>query len=528
MNLNTALSDPAKTDLSGTDDSILQTSSDRPDIFGTFFIGKNEFAFCVEAIQEVVNEPETFTQVPLSPDYLMGLFNLRGVVIPVIDLRAIFGLEPAPSDAGKGKVAIIEHGAHCFGLLVDQTGGVFNARDAKKTLFSRTGGELRETVVNGVFKLDNGTRLVQILDPYELLHLERVPRVAGNLRSSLNRRARGKRHQCISFDVGNSICAFDMGSIKEIVEFTGLDNTSLAHTWTLGAVDLRGNTVPVIDFRVFLGKSDADTCEDLVAQGCKLIVMKIGDNLISLLVDAIDNIMSFYDDDLLPFPAVGLHRGDMYKGCLSSETENMVLLLDHERLLSDNQLKEVTRGHSALFHENNEAKSAKKRTDKTGKRTLITFQVEHNFALDIEKVSEVMGFPDTLIEPPGVPECIEGMINLRGELIPIINLRVLYRLPLLDRTDTKLLVFNEGDKKYAIMVDAVRAITSITNKNTGVLPSLNDSTGAQGMSADIKEAILVKGEDVEEHAFMILELKALINRLEAAFQETESMKSDDR
>ncbi|MEO1323111.1 MAG: chemotaxis protein CheW [Pseudomonadota bacterium] len=482
-----------------------------PDIFGTFFVGESEFAVSVEAIQEVVNEPEEFADIPLSPDYLIGLFNLRGVIIPVVDLHTIFGSASEAPEMER-KIAIIEHGEHCFGLLVDRTGDVFNTRDAEQSLFSRVQGDLRETIVSGVFKLDDGARLVQILDPFELLNLERLPRVTGGLRSGLSRRKRGPRHQCISFKVGTATCAFDMDSIKEIVELEKIDDTTLASEWTLGAIDLRGNTVPVIDFRVYLSNVDAEPVESLIERNCKLIVMKMGDNLISLLVDEIENIISYYDDDLLPFPSVGLHRGEMFKGCLGNDDDKMVLLLDHQLVFSDEQVAQVTRGHSALFHEKTEAKETHSK-NKRNRRTLITFRINANFALDIENVSEVIGFPDAVMEPPNLPDYIEGMVNLRGALIPIINLRLLYGLPSVSREQTKLLIFAQGDQKYAIMVDAVESIINVDDSNSGLLPRLSNAASEDGISKDVKEAILLQDGTAEQSSLMVLDLAAVAARV---------------
>lgn len=496
-------------------DALLMAPPEPPasetQIYGTFFVAESEFAVSVSAIQEVVNEPTQFTHVPLSPDYLIGLFNLRGVIIPVVDLRKIFGFAPPTAEMVDRKVAIIEHGEHCFGLLVDRTGDVFNAKDSERSVFSRTREDLRETIVDGVFKLEDGKRLVQILDPFELLNLDRLPRVAGALRSALSRRKKGPRRQCISFRIGTSICAFDMTSIKEIVELERIDNTALASEWTLGAIDLRGSTVPVIDFRLFLGQERRSTVEELIERRSKLIVMKFGDALISLVVDEIDTIISFYDEDLLPFPGVGLERSEIFRGCLCDDQDRMVLLLDHELVINDEHLRTVTHGHSVLFNERQDI--ADESNAGSGlKRTLLTFQVGGKFALDIDRVNEVVSYPETVMTPPSMPEFIAGMVNLRGELIPIINLRALYHMPLIEKTQTKLLIFAKNKSKYAIMVDAVSSIVSITGQNASLLPGLSGVSESSEISKDVREAVLLNDAEAED-ALMMLDLDAVVARI---------------
>lgn len=480
-------------------------------IFGTFFIGGNEFAISVESIQEVVNEPSEFTKIPLSPDYLLGLFNLRNLIIPVVDLRSIFGLSLESSETEDRKVAIIEHGEFCFGLLVDRTGDVFSSRDIDQNAFSHRGGDIKETIVGGVFKLDNGKRLVQALDPFELLNLEKLPRVSGSVTSALSRKKSGRRKQCISFEVGDSLCAFEMTSIKEIVELDKVDNSALAHGWTLGAIDLRGSTVPIVDFRMFLGEQGKVSPDSVAGKGYKLVVMRIGENLISLLVDSINNIISYFDDDLMDFPGVGVHRREIFKGCLSDTDGNMVLLLDHTLVINDEDLGEITRGHSKLFREEVEASRATNNNSKL-KRTLISFSVGGQFALDIKDVNEVIGFPDTIVRPPNMPNFVEGMVNLRGELIPIINLRSLYHLEPAEPEQSKLLIFTSENKKYGIMVDAVDSIVNLSEYNSNVLPRLSDGSSAAKISNDVTEAVMIESGDTEGQSMMILDLGMIVSR----------------
>ena len=58
-----------------------------------FVIGDEEYAVPILSIQEII-KPFTWTRVPQVPKYVMGVFNLRGAVIPLIDLRLKFGLSP--------------------------------------------------------------------------------------------------------------------------------------------------------------------------------------------------------------------------------------------------------------------------------------------------------------------------------------------------------------------------------------------------------------------------------------------------
>ena len=71
-------------------DESLDQSDDIVQLVG-FIIGEEEYAVPILSIQEII-KPFTWTRVPQVPKYVMGVFNLRGAVIPLIDLRLKFGL----------------------------------------------------------------------------------------------------------------------------------------------------------------------------------------------------------------------------------------------------------------------------------------------------------------------------------------------------------------------------------------------------------------------------------------------------
>jgi len=62
-----------------------------------FVVGEEEFAVPILSIQEII-KPIEWTRVPFVPDYVLGVFNLRGNVLPLIDLRKKFGVLSAEFD----------------------------------------------------------------------------------------------------------------------------------------------------------------------------------------------------------------------------------------------------------------------------------------------------------------------------------------------------------------------------------------------------------------------------------------------
>ncbi len=83
-----------------------------------FRLGGELYALDIRRIKEVIR-PQKVTPVPKSPDFIEGVINLRGMVIPVIDLRRRFGLT-RPVDDRKARIVICVVNRKNVGLLVDE------------------------------------------------------------------------------------------------------------------------------------------------------------------------------------------------------------------------------------------------------------------------------------------------------------------------------------------------------------------------------------------------------------------------
>ncbi len=58
----------------------------------TFILGEEKYGLDILKVRELISYPEGLTQIPGMPDFIVGMFNLRGLVIPVMDLRTKFGM----------------------------------------------------------------------------------------------------------------------------------------------------------------------------------------------------------------------------------------------------------------------------------------------------------------------------------------------------------------------------------------------------------------------------------------------------
>ncbi|MBN20280.1 MAG: hypothetical protein CL678_03245 [Bdellovibrionaceae bacterium] len=482
-------------------------------IFGSFSIGENNYAISVKSIQEVVNEPQEYTPMPLSPSYLLGLFNLRGSIIPVIDLKKIFELNHSEENVSEKKIAIIEHGKQRVGILFDKTGEVFNGNDYEKSDFNTKGENIKEQVVQGVFKMDDGKKIIQIIDPIEVLNLDKVPYSTDHDFQEESKKQKGKRAQCISFTVGDSRCSLNIEAIQEIIKIDKIENTALSSNLCLGAIDIRGNTIPVVDFSCLLGYGKNNEIDLTQDKNNKVIVMKIDRNFFGLLVSSVESIISYYEEDIMKFPVLSEKKKNMFEGCIRSQSNQETILLDHKQILSNQEVETITRGHSNLYKEKSDVL---KEEDKKSinLKTYITFSIQDHYALQIDEVKEVINLPEKFLNPPNLSKHFKGMINLRGDLVAVIDPRVLYEMK--ENTspiESKVMIFSLNQIKFGLMVDSVDSILTFDDNKKINIPSIIYQGKAGSLSEDVKEAVEFKLDDSEaKKTLMILNLISVASR----------------
>lgn len=146
--------------------------------FSTFVLDKLLFGVELRQVQEVIRNLE-MTRVPLAPDVVSGLINLRGQIVTAIDLRRRLELTPAPEGALPMNVVIRnEDGA--VSLLVDEIGDVVEVDEESFEPPPETLRGTVRTMIRGVHKLNN--RLMHVLDTEKACQIADAIELAGPAR----------------------------------------------------------------------------------------------------------------------------------------------------------------------------------------------------------------------------------------------------------------------------------------------------------------------------------------------------------
>ncbi|MGE5329691.1 MAG: chemotaxis protein CheW [Deltaproteobacteria bacterium] len=118
----------------------------------------------------------------------------------------------------------------------------------------------------------------------------------------------------------------------------------------------------------------------------------------------------------------------------------------------------------------------------------VVFGIEdESFALDIEKVKEIIK-PVEIAKVPNVPEFIEGMINMRGKVHAVINIRSKFKIPKKDFDEgTKIILINMNSMLAGIIVDSVSEIVRVESEDIGDTPEIITKANPEYIKGVIKK-----------------------------------------
>lgn len=143
--------------------------------FVLFVLDNESYAFPIESVSEIVMLSE-ITPVPGAPDYVLGLMDLRGEIIPVIDLERRFGLVRETSVAGQ-HIIVIRSNKYNFGIRVDAVSGIIESalsdlQASPEAIKSKVSAEVIERVGiynEQVFVVLNALKIISVTEQEKVL-----------------------------------------------------------------------------------------------------------------------------------------------------------------------------------------------------------------------------------------------------------------------------------------------------------------------------------------------------------------------
>lgn len=141
----------------------------------TFIMDDEEYGVDILAVQEIRGW-EAATPLPNAPPHVKGVINLRGTIVPIIDLRQCFGMEAIEYSAVTVVIVLKvenDEGDKVMGIVVDAVSDVYSLTDGDLQTAPDLGGSVSTEVIKGLVSVKE--KMVILLDINQLLTLEDIP-----------------------------------------------------------------------------------------------------------------------------------------------------------------------------------------------------------------------------------------------------------------------------------------------------------------------------------------------------------------
>ena len=133
-----------------------------------FELAKELYGINIAMVESII-KMQSITQLPQTPTYIKGVTNLRGTVLPVIDLRLRFGLDVQP-DTKQTRVIIVTMGNLTVGIMVDGVSEVLRVSDDTIEPLPSMVNSVNSDFLKGIVRLED--RLIILLEVEKVLDLE--------------------------------------------------------------------------------------------------------------------------------------------------------------------------------------------------------------------------------------------------------------------------------------------------------------------------------------------------------------------
>ncbi len=146
-------------------DTLVEPRTDVSELGGqflTFFLGSEEYGLEILKVQEIIGTME-ITTVPRTPEYIRGVINLRGKVIPVLELRLKFGM-PSTERTEETCIIVVRSEQIEMGVEVDRVSEVVDIASEVIEPVPPFGSSVESDYLLGIGKSDDGVRLLLNID----------------------------------------------------------------------------------------------------------------------------------------------------------------------------------------------------------------------------------------------------------------------------------------------------------------------------------------------------------------------------
>jgi purine-binding chemotaxis protein CheW len=447
--------------------------------------GDEVFAADMVPVKEIIRVPDV-VRVPLAPAALEGLANLRGKVLPIISLRRLFGFpELAHDDSTRALVVDV---GQPLGFVVDRVSSVVGV-DASHL---EDVGSIRTTVntemLSSLIKDVGGHAMIMVLDfakviEREFSHIAAISKntaVAGAAQATVQSEEEESNDelQLVSFDVDGQEYAIAIEDVQEIVQVPeAVIHVPRSDSHVLGVMTLRSRLLPLVNLRSMFALAHRDLDEK-----SRIVVLTLNGVSVGVVVDAVSEVLRVSKSGVDPLPALLAREGNLAEItsiCRLDNGKRMVSIVTARNLFGHSVIKEALSAMNEGEAEDSQLQAKEVEDNLDDDEQVVIFRLDkEEFGAPIASVQEIVRIPDELIRVPKAPSFVEGVINLRGTVLPVIDLRLRLGLEQVERSDRqRIMVFLISDVRTGFIVDQVAEVLRIPKAAIEPAPQLSAEQG---------------------------------------------------
>jgi purine-binding chemotaxis protein CheW len=415
-------------------------------------------------VKEIVRVPDV-TRIPKAPAYIEGVANLRGSILPIVNLRDRFDM-PEEERTDDTRAVVVEVGGHLAGLVVDQVSEVLRVHtDCIEPPPPVVCAAVNSAHLRGVAKLNDGKRLVVLLDVDAVLPTPEIEAtIAETSRGTASdvelraRRQAVESEQVVTFKVDNEEYALALADVQEIIRVPEMSRVPQAPDFVEGVASLRNRLLPIVNLRTRFGMQSIAVDDD-----SRVVVVNLTSVIVGVQVDAVLEVLSVPRDSVESPPQIlsSGEAGQLRGVAKLDEGRRLIMLLDAARVLSSAEataLSEMEGGEQVSSSAGDRA-----RGQVIDEEQFVSFRIANEeFGVGIQQVQEIIWLTD-ITRVPRAPLYVEGIINLRGNVLPVIDMRKRFGLPPTVVTEsTSILVVDVDGHKTGIIVDTVSEVVRLS------------------------------------------------------------------
>lgn len=523
--------------------------------FVTFFLEDECFAFPMRSVREIIRAPST-VDVPLTPPALVGLANLRGAVLPVVDLRIALGMPQRPFD-DSSRAVVVDCGRP-IALMVDRVWSVLDIDPSRVESAEAAAQVAPNGLLTGVVKDVDGQELIQLLDADGTVAREFSAAAlggggeGGGSTSGLGAgfgeaepeddETSDSADQLVSLQISDQEYAFEISEVDEIVRMPErITSTPHASSYALGLINLRGRLLPLVSLRRIFGLQDAEPSDQHRIVVARLFAGegagKREAERVGVVVDHVREVLRVPRDERSATPRLAheadgpvasvcqLENGERLVGVLSAAT-----LIDHPGLQEAIALRDAAQEAAGddTSRDDEDAMSDYDGDQLDGDQLdddapedddeqLVVYLIGgQEYGVQIKSVQEIIRVPETLTEVPQAPCYIEGMINLRGAVLPVASMRARFGLDSVERNDRqRIIVLTLNETRMGFIVDSVTEVLRVPDGAVERAPALSEEQDRLvGRIANL---------DAGARMIMMLDAEALLGGAEGAAADLDAL-----